>query len=157
MKKLLFIAAIAGSLLGSCAKFTVEEKTDTLVTGVISDSLGRPLPGVSVLLKETRTSTVTDTNGRFTIKMPKNRSALRFRYIGMSDKEVVIDDNTDVYVVMKDDPELYREIITTTGIVYEKNRFRAFFRDLREEVRKTISSLNARVAGIRQRIENARK
>ena len=55
-----------------------QEKT---ITGTVSDESG-PLPGVSVLVKGTNTGTVTDFDGKYTLKA-KTGAVLQFSYVGM--------------------------------------------------------------------------
>lgn len=57
-------------------------KADTLIQGVVMDSLQRPLPGVSVYVKtKLGVGTSTDVNGRYSIKVPAN-SILVFKMVG---------------------------------------------------------------------------
>jgi TonB-linked SusC/RagA family outer membrane protein len=61
-----------------------QEKT---VTGKVSDNSGMPLPGVSVLVKGTKSGTQTDFDGKYAIKVASNEM-LVFSYIGMKTQEV---------------------------------------------------------------------
>ena len=51
------------------------------VTGVVKDSNGEPLIGVTVKVKGTNRGTVTDLNGNYSIKADRN-STLQFSYVG---------------------------------------------------------------------------
>jgi TonB-linked SusC/RagA family outer membrane protein len=57
------------------------------VTGVVSDNTGMPIPGVSVLVKGTKSGTQTDFDGKFAIKASTSQ-ILIFSYIGMKSQEV---------------------------------------------------------------------
>jgi TonB-linked SusC/RagA family outer membrane protein len=57
------------------------------VSGTVSDNAGMPLPGVSVLVKGTKSGTQTDFDGKFTIKASASQ-VLVFSYIGMKTQEV---------------------------------------------------------------------
>ncbi|WP_431243093.1 carboxypeptidase-like regulatory domain-containing protein [Flavobacterium sp. P21] len=57
------------------------------VSGTVSDNAGMPLPGVSVLVKGTKSGTQTDFDGKFTIKASSSQ-ILVFSYIGMKTQEV---------------------------------------------------------------------
>jgi TonB-linked SusC/RagA family outer membrane protein len=85
-----------------------QEKT---VTGVVSDNAGLPLPGVSVLVKGTKTGTQTDFDGKYSIKASLSQ-VLIFSYIGMKTQEVVASSST-VNVNLKDDSQTLEEVIVT--------------------------------------------
>jgi TonB-linked SusC/RagA family outer membrane protein len=61
---------------------------ERVVSGVVSDNAGLPLPGVSVLVKGTKTGTQTDFDGKYTIKTTPTQ-ILIFSYIGMKNQEIV--------------------------------------------------------------------
>ena len=52
------------------------------VSGIVSDNAGLPIPGVSVLVKGTKSGTQTDFDGKFTIKASPSQT-LVFSYVGM--------------------------------------------------------------------------
>ena len=56
------------------------------VTGVVLDENGEPVIGASVVVVGTRMGTVTDANGRFSLKSVPKGSNVKFSYIGMNDK-----------------------------------------------------------------------
>ena len=57
------------------------------VSGIVSDNAGMPLPGVSVLVKGTKTGTQTDFDGKYSIKATPSQ-VLIFSYIGMKTQEI---------------------------------------------------------------------
>jgi TonB-linked SusC/RagA family outer membrane protein len=89
------------------------------VSGTVSDNAGMPLPGVSVLVKGSKTGTQTDFDGKFSIKASANQ-VLLFSYIGMKSQEVVAN-STSLNVKLKDDSvELETVMVTAQGIKREK-------------------------------------
>ena len=60
---------------------------ERVVSGVVSDNAGLPLPGVSVLVKGTRIGTQSDFDGTYSIKASSGQ-VLIFSYIGMKTQEV---------------------------------------------------------------------
>lgn len=70
------------------------------VSGTVSDNAGLPLPGVSVLVKGSKSGTQTDFDGKFTIKATPSQT-LVFSYIGMKSQEVSANSVT-VNVKLKD-------------------------------------------------------
>ncbi|NRF38047.1 TonB-dependent receptor [Pedobacter foliorum] len=64
---------------------------DGVVSGVVSDGKGNGLPGVSVLVKGTTVGTLTDQDGRFSLKLPNaDNYVITFTYIGYITKDVSI-------------------------------------------------------------------
>ncbi|MHC0447225.1 SusC/RagA family TonB-linked outer membrane protein [Flavobacterium sp. 3-218] len=90
------------------------------VSGTVSDNAGMPLPGVSVLVKGTKTGTQTDFDGKFSIKVSPSQ-ILVFSYIGMKTQEVAASSST-VNVKMADAgaQELEGVVVTAFGIKREK-------------------------------------
>ncbi len=81
------------------------------VTGTVLDSKSNePLIGVSVLEKGTKNGTITDVNGKFTLQTSPN-GILVFSYISYVNKEVDINNNHDLTVLLDEQSELLDEIV----------------------------------------------
>jgi len=61
-----------------------------IITGVITDDIGEPLIGASVLVKDTTIGTVTDLNGAYSLSIPEGKYVLVISYTGYATKEVSI-------------------------------------------------------------------
>lgn len=72
------------------------------VRGVVNDQSGQPIPGASVLLKNTNTGTVTDFDGNFELDAPSN-GIIVISYIGFVTAEIPIDGQNNLTVVMETD------------------------------------------------------
>lgn len=72
---------------------------DLKVSGSVTDDQGKTIPGVSVLVKDTKTGTVTDGNGYFTISAPTG-STLVFSFIGFEKKELTVKDTKDIHIAL---------------------------------------------------------
>ena len=57
------------------------------VSGVVSDNAGMPLPGLSVLVKGSKSGMQTDFDGKYSIKATSSQ-VLIFSFIGMKTQEV---------------------------------------------------------------------
>ncbi|MFA5299465.1 MAG: carboxypeptidase-like regulatory domain-containing protein, partial [Lutibacter sp.] len=77
-----------------------QEKT---VTGKVSDASG-PLPGVTVIIKGTKTGTQTDFDGNYSIKTDKG-AVLQFSFIGYSTTEQTVGASNVLNVSMKESAE----------------------------------------------------
>ncbi|GAA3983343.1 TonB-dependent receptor [Mucilaginibacter dorajii] len=63
-----------------------------IIKGTVTDEKGVTLPGVSILVKGTNRSTVSDVNGNYSITIPAGGKILLFSFIGMQTKEIVVGD-----------------------------------------------------------------
>ena len=71
------------------------------VTGTVTDAADQqPIPGVTVVVKGTTNGTVTDMDGKYSIKVEPN-TVLEFSYVGYEKQDITVQPNTTVNVVMK--------------------------------------------------------
>ncbi len=91
-------------LIISLTLLMVSGASARVITGTVTDEANNSLPGVTVLLKGTRTGTVTDINGAFSITVPESGATLVFKYIGYKTQEVKIKSSNSLMVMME--PEL---------------------------------------------------
>ncbi|MGV3697305.1 SusC/RagA family TonB-linked outer membrane protein [Flavobacterium sp.] len=126
---------------------------DRVVTGVVSDNSGLPLPGVNVLVKGTNLGTQTDFDGKFSIKASPTQT-LVFNFVGMKTQEVSAS-STTINVKMKDDAvELEGVVVTALGIKRQKKALGSATASVSgkelTEVNNTniFESLSGKVAGV---------
>lgn len=58
------------------------------INGVVRDDKGQPLPGTSVMIKESKIATVTNNEGEYSLQANSRTGVLVFTYVGMESKEV---------------------------------------------------------------------
>jgi hypothetical protein len=90
------------------------------VSGTVSDNAGQPLPGVSVLVKGTKTGTQTDFDGKYSIKVAPSQT-LVFSYIGMKTQNVVAS-STSINIKMKDDSQQLQEVVISGAVGIKKKK-----------------------------------
>jgi TonB-dependent starch-binding outer membrane protein SusC len=79
---------------------TISLKAQTItVTGIVKNSSGEPIPGVTVLEKNTSNGLVTDMNGNYSI-MVKTNSILVFSFIGYQTVEEQVGNRKTISVVL---------------------------------------------------------
>lgn len=83
------------------------------VTGVVKDAIGEPLPGVTVLEKGTKNGVSTDASGAYKITASPN-AILKFSLMGFLGKEVSIDNETQITVILQDDAQSLSEVVVTS-------------------------------------------
>ncbi|MFX1705377.1 iron complex outermembrane recepter protein [Chitinophaga ginsengisegetis] len=90
------------------------------VTGTITSTKKEVIPGVSVLLKGTKTGSVSDAAGNYSINAPAN-GVLIFNAIGYLRQEIPINNQTTINVtVVEDNKQLGEVVVTALGITKAK-------------------------------------
>jgi TonB-linked SusC/RagA family outer membrane protein len=89
------------------------------VSGTVSDNTGLPLPGVSVLVKGSKTGTQTDFDGKYSIKVAPSQT-LVFSYIGMKTQEVKASSTTVNVKLTSSAIELEGAVVTALGVKKSK-------------------------------------
>ncbi len=83
------------------------------ITGYVTDiDALDPLPGVSVVVKNTTTGTITDANGKYSINASEGQT-LRFSFIGYEIYEVVVGVSTQINIQMKSEAQALGEVVVT--------------------------------------------
>jgi len=83
-----------------------------VITGVVKDENGQPLPGVNILVKGTTNGTTTDNQGKFNLSAnPSDVVVLSF--IGYTTKEITIGAQTNFDVLLDPDVETLSEVVVT--------------------------------------------
>lgn len=80
--------------------FTLAAQAQTQIKGRVLDDQGKPLPGVSILVKGTSTSTTASNTGNFSISVPSASSVLVFSYIGFTSKEIPVRNQMEINVTL---------------------------------------------------------
>src|SRR5262249_42042209 len=83
----------------------------TRVTGTVKDIQGKPLSGVSVVVKGTTNGTTTDVDGKFTIEVPNQRSVLVLTLIGHADKEETVGNRKALDITMGETVSSLDEVV----------------------------------------------
>lgn len=109
----LLLLAGGGSLYASDSHFVSQVQDNVIsVSGTVKDTKGEPLIGVSVLVKGTTNGTVTDLDGKFTLKVSVG-DVLEFSYIGYSNQSVTVANAAPLNVVLGEDTEVLEEVVVT--------------------------------------------
>jgi TonB-linked SusC/RagA family outer membrane protein len=82
------------------------------VTGTVTaEGSKEPLIGATVMVKETKSGTLTDVDGKFSIQAPENATTLVISYIGFSPKEVSIAGKDKVDISLSEGKELSEVVV----------------------------------------------
>jgi TonB-linked SusC/RagA family outer membrane protein len=121
----IFIFAILFSSQIYAAKLTVRTYTKQSkhqITGTVTDAAG-PLPSVTIIVKGTATSAVTDEKGNFSI--PANPTdILVFSFLGYTTQEITVGNQTSIKVVLTEDSTQLKEVTINAGYYKVKDKER---------------------------------
>ena len=123
-------------------------KSQSIIIGQITDTEALPLIGVSIQEKNATAATISDIDGRYTLKVTSNESVLVFNYVGYAPQEITIGQKTELDVVMTQDAKILEDIIVV-----------GYRRENRADLSTAISSIKSRdveklvVSGIEQALQ----
>ena len=115
MNKIFFLLVFLPTMVFSQSK---------TITGSVTDDVGLPIPGVSILVKNTKNLGVaTDFDGNFNITIPFNQTKiLVFSYLGYTTQEVNVSKTTNVNLIMiPDQTQLDEVVVIGYGTVLKKD------------------------------------
>jgi Ca-activated chloride channel family protein len=92
-----------------------------VITGKVLDEQGNPVPGVTIMIKGTNTSTLTAADGSFTITVKDDKAVLVFSGIGYTQQEIKIKGKTTISVNLKNSTAALQEVVVT-GYGTQKRR-----------------------------------
>lgn len=81
------------------------------VKGTVYNSQKETVPGSSVLIKGTATGTITDADGKYSIRVTDPKAILVFSFVGYTPQEVVVGNRKNIDVVFKDDAVLLNDVV----------------------------------------------
>ncbi|RCR70626.1 SusC/RagA family TonB-linked outer membrane protein [Larkinella punicea] len=80
------------------------------ITGTVTDEANQPLPGVSIVEKQTQKGTATDASGQFTLDVNAG-ATLVVSSIGFASQEVAIGNQTTLTIRLKEDVNQLNEVV----------------------------------------------
>lgn len=88
-------------------------QADRVITGNVVDELGETLPGVNIVLRGTKISTITDMNGNFSLKIPEAETnrILDISYLGYAKQQISIGQNNSYKIILKPDLKSLNEVV----------------------------------------------
>ena len=132
------------------------------VSGVIKDAAGEPVIGVNVVLKGDATvGTISDIDGRYSLKMPDKKGILVFSFIGFKTLEKAVEvGTTKLDVVLAEDVELLDEVVVVGYGTMKKKDVTGSVSHIGKEVMETKVATNAvdflkgNIAGVNISVDN---
>jgi len=81
------------------------------ISGTVSDANGTPLPGVTIVVKNTAKGASTDFNGNYVISDVTKGETLVFSFIGFLNQEVVVENSNKLNVQLAEDTTSLDEVV----------------------------------------------
>lgn len=106
---------------GRTAKVQATQSNKITVSGTVLDkTTNDPLIGVSVVVKGVANAgTITDMDGKFTLKLPYAEASLVFSYLGYQPQEIVPGAKKELTVLLQEDTKALQEVVV---VGYTKQR-----------------------------------
>jgi len=149
MKKLLqslfILLFVAGSAMAQ----------DRTITGTVTGKEdGKPLPGVTVLVKGSKIGTQTGGDGKYTLSVPSSSSELIFSYLGYLSQTKSASGNTVNVSLESDSKALTEVVVTALGVSKEKRTLGYSAQTIKSEdivnsrESNIVNTLAGKVAGV---------
>ena len=98
-------------ILGGNSNNAFPQDTVLTITGMVTDSDGGPVPGVTILIKGTTRGTISKSDGTYILPDISVGTTLVYSAVGMEDQEVVIRNRTNIDVTMEYSYETIDEVV----------------------------------------------
>ncbi|MCX2680973.1 SusC/RagA family TonB-linked outer membrane protein [Galbibacter sp. EGI 63066] len=123
--------------------------------GVVTDTLGLPLPGVAVYIKATSRGTITDTEGKYELQNVAPDATVVFRMIGFQTREVPVEGKEVINVVLQEETTKLTEVVVNAGYWEVKDRertgniSRVTAKEIeRQSINNPLAALHGRMPGV---------
>ncbi|MDO8368034.1 MAG: TonB-dependent receptor [Saprospiraceae bacterium] len=113
MKKILLLMLLLSPWVGLWSQ--------NILQGTVTDHEATPLPGATVLVKNTIQGTVTDANGAFSLALPPGDQTLVINYIGYGSREVMVREGMrSVEIMLEAGVILGETVVTALGVTRDE-------------------------------------
>ncbi len=144
------VCAVAAILLYSVASYAQDKR----LTGKVVGADNQGIPGVSIVIKGTRTGTTSDASGNFAINSKSPNDVLVISAVGYKAKEVKVGSQSSISVSLDDDVSALEEVIVTGYATTNKKESTAAVSTVKAKDLKAVPSgnveqqLQGRVSGL---------
>jgi len=105
-KVVIFVWLLTGAALGAWA-----QPGGTEISGRVVDEKGSGLPGVTIIVKGTTAGTSSESDGRYTLKVPDGTTMLVFSSVAFAAQTVNIDGRRQINVTLKEDVRSLDDVV----------------------------------------------
>ncbi len=124
---------------------TEQEQKET-ITGKVTDENGKPLPGVSVVVKGTTHGITTDIDGNYVLEIPNDAKILSFSFVGMKNQEIEIGNQIQINVALEEENVGLEEVVAIGyGVKKKINLSGAVEQIESEQIEKNLGSNTSQI------------
>lgn len=109
---------------------------------VVDKTDGKPLPGVTVLIKSTKIATQTDGKGNFTLDVPDGAETLVVRFLGYKTQEIALNNFVDFTIRLEEDEQALEAVVVTGLFERKEGNFTGAVKSITGAELKAVSSNN---------------
>ncbi|CAN5659297.1 TonB-dependent receptor [soil metagenome] len=125
IKQLGILPAVVFVMLFLCSSFTISAQSipntnieKKNVSGKITNASGNPVAGATIVVKNTTSGTSSSETGAYSIAVPTGKSTLVISSVGFKTKEITVNGQATINVVLEDDKnELSQVVVIGYGVV----------------------------------------
>ena len=107
----IFILFMIFTLSGISISSYAQTSTSRIIASVVADESGTTLPGAAVMVKGTKTTALTNGDGKFTIAVTSNDNILVVSYVGMTTKEVTVGSNAVLNITLQSSTSTLSDVV----------------------------------------------
>jgi TonB-linked SusC/RagA family outer membrane protein len=116
-------------------------------SGTVADEKGEAVIGASIAIKGSKNGTITDIEGRFSINAASG-ATLSVSYIGYTTKELKLNENTNLQIIMQEDQKSLNEVVVVGYGVQRKRDVTTAISSLKaSEIAVPVTSLDQAMTG----------
>lgn len=111
------------AVVSTTLDFPIVSIDQLTLSGTVYDQNGEPLPGANIVEKGTSNGTQTDFDGNFSLNLSDPNATLVVSYIGFLKKEIAVDGQSNVSIVLEEDAQSLDEVVVTGYGGIQRNEF----------------------------------
>lgn len=125
-----------------CLLFAQAAFAQNLIKGVVKDTKGDGIPGVSISVADTKKATVTDFEGKYSISAVAD-ATLSFTYLGYITQNISVAGKTQIDVTLQEDSKTLGEVVVTAiGIKQQKKKLGYATQEVKTDVLSETKTMN---------------
>jgi TonB-dependent starch-binding outer membrane protein SusC len=124
------------------------------VQGLVTDESKVPIPGANIVIKGTTTGTLSDIDGKFSLKVPSANTVFVISFMGYETQEIQVGEQTSLDVALKEKTtELEKVVVIGYGVQKKSDLTGAVASISSEQITKTpstgiVQALQGKAAGV---------